>query len=302
MKRYVLLIGFFMIIRLMATTAWASPPQVQDVTITDVTPVSFSVVWASDQSSICDVSVFTDANGTDEIVAGLMITPHPTRNGDPAVAAAAQSRGVMKIRVTGLAHSTTYYFRTRTTSMVGAEETFYPLNAPYLSVTTAAGIAKTTGIDEVPYTNELIYRAVYQADGTTPAQGALLLASIEGGRYPLSGFVGDGFASPLAMIDLNNFYCANSGETLDLQGGQKIVLTTFYGIDGRLGSAWVLPRNQGLLAARLPLGLADAILILQTLTVPRGGSGLPAIADSNQDGRIGLHESMHILQVVAKVR
>ena len=128
------------------------------------------------------------------------------------------------------------------------------------------------------------------------------MASIEGSSYPLSSFVGDGLASPKAVIDLNNLYSNLSGETFALQGGQKILLTTFYGNDTPVESALVVPRNQNLLSARSPIGLAEAILILQAMTVPAGGPDLSAIADITQDDRIGLQESMHIMQIVAQVR
>ncbi len=304
MKYYNLLAGSFLFFLLIAESAWAVPPVVQDVTVTDVTPVSFSVVWNSDQASSCNITVFTNENGSNDISATLSITPHPTRNVIPAVVTAAQNRGVMKTRVTGLSPSTTYYFRTQTTSIPGAEVTAYPSGAPYLSVTTAMAMSKTTesGSGEIPFSNDLIYREVYEDDGTTPAEGVLLLASVAGGRYPLSGFVGDELASPQAVIDLNNLYTTSNGEPLALQGGQKIILTAFYGIDGKSTSVWVVPRNHNMLTSASPVGLADTILILQAMTTPDGGPDLSHVADINQDGRIGLPESVHIIQVVAQVR
>jgi len=303
MERHSLLISNFLLFLLMAKSSWALPPVVQDIMVTDVTPVSFSVIWDSDQASSCDIAVFTDENGTNDISATLIITSHPTRNNVPAVVSAAQNRGVMKNRVSGLENSTQYYFRTRTTSISSGDETFSPLNEPYPSVTTAAAVAKTTGegLDEIPFTNDLIYRDVFEADGTSPADGALLLASVEGSSYPLSSFVGDGLISPKAVIDLNNLYSNSSRETFALQGGQKIVLTAFYGNDMPVDSALVVPRNLNLLSARSPIGLAEAILILQAMTMPAGGPDLSAIADITQDNRIGLQESMHIMRIVAQV-
>lgn len=304
MKPYSLVLRSFLLSLLMIKSSWALTPQVQDITVTDVTPISFSVVWASDQPAICDLVVFSDENGTDDISSAVVITDHPTANGDPAVATAARNRGVMKVRVTSLTPSTTYYFRTLTTAIAGAEETSSPSAGPYPPVTTAAAIAKTTeiGLDEVPFTNDLIYQDIYQIDGTTPAEGALLLASVEGGRYPLSGFVGDLMASPQAAIDLNNLYSTSSGVNLVVRGGQKLILTTFYGINDPMDSAFVMPRNQDLLTARLPIGLADAILILQAMSLPVAGPDLSSIADISQDDRIGLQESVHILQIVAQVQ
>lgn len=304
MKRYCLLTGISIIILLIAGSVWASDPIVTDITVTDVTPVSFSVVWGSDQPSSCNIAVFTDVNGNEDISATLTITPHPTRNGDSTIGVAAQNRGVMKIRISGLSPLTTYFFQTQTTSDPGNEDTFSPSTGPYLPVRTGAAVTKTyeTGTAELPFTNNLIYQNVYEAGGTSPATGALLLASIEGGSYPLSAFVGDGLPSPQAAIDLNNLYSIVDERTLPLQGGEKIVLTTFYGDTTPADSALVIPRNHNMLSAESANGLAEMILILQAMSESTGGPDLSAIADVSGDNRIGLPESLHIMRVVARVQ
>ena len=85
MRRYGFLSGSRALLLLIAGRVWALPPQVQDVTVTVVTPASVSVIWASDQPSTCQLMVFADANGTQDITGSLKITPHPTRNNVPAV-------------------------------------------------------------------------------------------------------------------------------------------------------------------------------------------------------------------------
>ncbi len=298
-----LLITVCSLLFLFVKFSWALPPQVQDITVTDVTPVSFSVIWASDQPSSCDILVYTDQNGSSDITASLAITPHPTRNGDPTIVSAAKNRGVMKVQVSGLESATRYYFRTKTRSVPGGEETFSPLNGPYPSVTTQTAAVKTagTGLDYLPFTNHLIYQDVFENNGTTPASGALLLAAVDGASYPLSTFVGDGLTSPGAAIDLNNLYSEFSGKTLVLEGGQKILLTKFYGNITSTESPFVIPRNNNLLSLRPPNGLAEAILILQAMTEPMNGPDLSVIADITQDDRIGLQESLHIMQIVAQM-
>jgi hypothetical protein len=304
MKQHTLLMGTIFFIFLTAGSAFALPPVVRDITVTDVTPVSFSVVWSSDQASSCNITVFSDENGTDDITADLVITPHPTRNNSAAVVTAAQNRGVMKIRVTGLVPSTTYYFKTATLSISGAETTFFPSAAPFASVTTSAAVSKTTGfgLDEIPFTNDLVYSDIYEGDGSTPAEGTLLLASVDGARYPVSSFAGDEFASPRAAVDLNNLYTSLDDGSFALHGGQKIVLTAFYGIDDKVTSVWVVPANHNSLTSRAPVGLADTILILQAMTLPDGGPDLSHIADINNDDHIGMAESIHIMETLAQVR
>ena len=98
-------------------TAIADVPEVSHVMVTDVTTVSFSVIWATSEGSTADLDVYEDAAGT-VLAAGALITPHPVNDTAMAdtIRTAAEDNGVMKVRVTGLDADTTYYFRTATTS------------------------------------------------------------------------------------------------------------------------------------------------------------------------------------------
>ena len=303
MKRYRLPITFFSLLLLPVTISWAAAPLVQNMTITDVTPVSFSVIWVSDQPSSCDIAVFSDANGANDITATLAITPHPMHTGDATLVNAAQPRGVMKIQVSGLKNATRYYFRTKTTSIPSGDETLSPLNGPYPSVTTEMATVKTAGFETHyrAFTNHVIHQDVFENNGTTPATGALLLATVEGSSYPLSNFVGDGLAGAGTAIDLNNLYSATSRENMLLKGGEKIVVTRYYDYNTTNESAFVVPRNDNLLSLKPPHGLAEAILILQAMTAPVNGPDLSAIADIAEDNRIGIEECLHIIRVVAQL-
>ena len=90
---------------------YAGIPDVSHVMVTDVTTVSFSVIWASSEASTADLEVYEDAAGT-IAVSDYVITPHPVNNGDAAIQTAAEDNGVMKVMVTGLEADTTYYFQT----------------------------------------------------------------------------------------------------------------------------------------------------------------------------------------------
>ncbi len=305
MKNTLLLIaGFLFVLLFPLSPVWASPPTVMDITVTDVTPVSFSVIWNTDQASTCSLTVFNDENGVSDISSTVTITPHPTRNNNSSVVAAAQNRGVMKVRITGLFPATTYYFRTSTITVSSAEESIYPQTAPYLAVTTAAISGKTAGDteNERPFTNDLISMNVYESDGTTPAQGALVLGVVEGGRYPVSSFVGDEFPSPQAALDLNNIYTDTVNKNIFINGGETITLSSYYGIEGVETTVWVVPANHTKLVSRSPVGLADVMLIVKAMNTPDGGPDLSHIADINDDNRIGLQESVNIMEKLSQVR
>ena len=246
------------IIVFLITTAlgMADAPVVQDIMVTDVTPVSFSVIWASDTPATPDIRVFTDADGTNDITAQLTIIAHPTRNTDGSIVTSAQNRGVMKVQVSGLNPDTTYFFQTITWSKATPPEvTYYPSSAPMLQVSMPLAVKRTwaDGADEIPFSNDLIYMECYLPDGSTPAEGTLLVAMVEGSEYPVTGFVGDGIASPFAYVDLNNVFSSADHKTMALYGGEPITLTKFMGISGSQSEDYFVPRNNQLAEMKAPL-------------------------------------------------
>ena len=211
----------------------AGVPAVSNLFITDVTPKSFSVIWAANEACTADIEVYEDASGT-TIVPGIVIEPHPVESGDVAIKEAAENNGVMKVRVTGLAFDTTYYFQTITTSKSTSDITLYPGTAPFMAVTTEVQTVRTytSGSDVLPFSNDIIIEECYLEAGVTPAEGTLLMATVTGGNYPLTAFIGDGVDLPYALIDLNNMYSRETFETLDLMQGENLTLLNFRGITG----------------------------------------------------------------------
>ena len=216
-----------------ATSAGAGIPNVENHFITDVTTVSFSVIWAASEPSTAAVEVFDDENGTTP-TASAVVVAHPVNSGDALIRAAAEDNGVMKVMVTGLAADTTYYFRTVTTSKSTSEITTFPETTPLKSVTTEAQTTRTynDGGNILPFSNDVIIEPCYLEDGTTVAEGTLLLATVAGGNYPVTAFVGDGVDLPYALLDLNNVFGRDSNENLDLMGGINLTLVNFRGIGG----------------------------------------------------------------------
>ena len=234
-------------------------PEVKDFIVTDVTPRSFSVVWASSESSRIDypyLYVFNAPDGLDPTL-NIEITPFPIVGGSGIISdipGLAQENGVMKVRVTGLQSNTTYYFQTLTTSNSTNETTVYPENPPFLSVTTEEKIVRDTesGDEDVPFSNDLIIAECYLDDGTTPAEGTVVIAAVEEGNYPVSAFVGDGIDPPYALIDMNNIFSRNSHESLDITQNRDLTLVNFR---GKLKNAFVthlVPEDAGLSEVKFP--------------------------------------------------
>lgn len=217
---------------ILPSTVLAGMPEVTNVMVTDVTTVSFSVIWAASEASMADVEVFQDADGMVP-AASTTVTSHPVQSGNGDIQSAAQQSGVMKVMVTGLEADTTYYFNTATTSISTSETAVYP-ESGLMSVTTQIQTVRTfqSGSDVLPFSNDIIIEPCYLEDGETAAEGSLLIATVAGGAYPVSAFVGDGVELPYALIDLNNVFDRETGMNLDLIEGKNLTLVNFRGLNG----------------------------------------------------------------------
>lgn len=193
---------------------------VRDTIITDVSTRAFSVVWVSDQAvSDATVRVYQDPDGQIDITSSLIITI------DSATIPSAHDLGIVKVDVQGLEADTTYYVETETDSYV------YPNTPdPLLEVTTALA-ATVANSDGTPITNDLLIHEVFNPDGSTPADGILLLLKIPSlSQYPLTAFVADGIAAPSTVIDLSNLISDVTGTNVQVVGGTVIEISEYRGL------------------------------------------------------------------------
>lgn len=234
----------------------AGVPVVSDITVTDVTTRSFSVIWSASEPSTSNLRVYDDADGLVQTL-GAVITPQPVNDGSAAIQSAAENNGVMKVRVTGLNPNTTYYFQTVTTSKSTSDVVSFPETAPLSGVTTETRTVRTeiSGMYEVPFANDLIVFECYLSDGVTPAEGTLLVAGVEGCDYPVSSFVGDGVSSPLAYVDLNNLFNTAGNENVTLVGGEELLLRQFMGTGGIQAATYTIPINNQLTEMKFPTAI-----------------------------------------------
>lgn len=236
---------------MLRAAAYGGVPEVNHVMVTDVTTCSFSVIWSASEASTAEAStanleVYADENGAVPI-ADAVIEPHPIECGNEQIRTMAEDQGVMKVRATGLAANTTYYFRTVTTSKSTNDITYHPDVAPLMYVTTQSLTVRTftDGDNTVPFSNDIIIEECYLDDGTTPAEGTLLLATVAGASHPITTFVGDCIALPYALIDLNNIFGGDSFENLDLSQGLNLTLLNFRGMENSIVTHEV-PLNESL--------------------------------------------------------
>jgi len=272
----VLLLLLLLVVPLAAAPSWAGVPTVANITITDVTTRSFSVVWQASEASTASLRVFANAPGTIPATEAI-ITPHPVESGAPAIRLAAEDRGVMKVRVTGLQPDTEYFFQTETTSISTGETLLAPAVPLAVQTEVRTVRARTVGAALVPFSNDLLLFPSLLPDGLSPAAGALLVIAVAGARHPVSGFVGDGVPAPHALLDMNNFFSAATNETLDLTGSEVLTIREFRGLCANaIGPVLAHAR-------RVPLDNE-----LSEVTAPAvcfSPTNIPA--DFNCDGRIG---------------
>ena len=197
---------------------------VQDTLFSDVTARSFSVVWASDEAvTAADIRVFSDALGTIDITAGLSVDVVST------AFPGALTRGIVKVSVAGVATDTIVYVQTETTGASGT--VLFPPAPPFLEVRTAVRAGRAGGALQ-PIANDLLRHELLDPDGVTPATGALVVADVPSlGDTPLTAFLGDGFASPFAVVDLNNLFDQVTGISVEVPVDTILTLTEFRGLD-----------------------------------------------------------------------
>lgn len=203
-------------------------PETASVRVTDVTPTSFAVVWLTDVPVEPTLQLFRTADGTGDITSTLRQAPFPETA--PTVKAAARSKGIMKVRVTGIAPQSTVYVRTVTADPANPLSVSYSALQKVVTATRVEPFRQTDGT-LAPAANDLLAFPVYIRPGNpaaVPSLGDLLVLETAGASSPLSAFVGEGLATPEGLVDLNNLF-GTVGTSLDLGGGETVTLRHYRG-------------------------------------------------------------------------
>ena len=256
-------------------------PEIVSVRVTDLTATSLSLVWMTDVDVMPSIEVYGDPAMTNRLDGGLQIAALP--DVPVAVAAAARSKGIMKVRVAGLQPDSTYYVRAVT------RDTADPQNVGYsqlLEVKTASAARPyRTAADGTleGVANDLLAMQVYIRPADTdplPGTGDLLVVTAADSPWPVSVFVGAGTVSREGIVDLNNLV-GNDLTSLALNGGERLQVLVYRG-DSLTTRATLEPRTP--LATlthyrRLPAPDGTGLVTVQA---PQQGF----FADVNLDGRI----------------
>lgn len=300
------IIGWFVWICTAAVAAQAAI--LQEPLVTDVTPRSFSVVWVSSEPADPSLKVLNAAS--QDITEAVSQTPFPGLQTSAELSGAARSAGMLKVRVAGLTPDTLYSFQTRTE--VAGDVLTFPADAPIAVRTQIAAEVVTAAGDRSPNGNDLLKFQVFKPGGVYAARGSLLVASVPGAGHPVSAYVGDGSngggSEPgLVIIDLNNFYDAQTHRSLSMDEPAVLTLRALRGngvqgdallhyrlLDARSGQLSVITPRKGYPAdfnCDGAVNLLDATLMTGSWGLQIGDAAFNADYDLDADGDADMDDS-----------
>nr|WP_320050530.1 hypothetical protein [uncultured Desulfuromonas sp.] len=203
-------------------------PETVSVRITDVTPSSFCVVWMTDVAAEPMVELYADPGMNENITNSFRIEAMPDISAE--IAEKARDKGIMKVRVSGLAPTADYYVRTVTIDPKNVSSVGY---STLHHVTTAAYVQLERVQEDGRLrheSNDLLATRVYlrPSDGED-YRGALLILETDDAVSPLSIIAGNGVDSPEGLFDLSNYF-DQQGVSLNLSGGENARLSIYRGL------------------------------------------------------------------------
>jgi hypothetical protein len=187
----------FIIIFIILLTSGAHAKELFGPKIIDVTTKAFSVVWTMPGGAYtsCGIKFFTsnsfDTERTDISPSQIIIETNPGYPGENG-----KQYGIAKVTVVALNPNTEYYFKVTQNGVL--------LNYPGMVTTEKLrGFLPNDSNENDIVSNDIVHKAVYKSDGTSPAIGALVLVDIYDhdadldidpplSDYPVSAWVGDG--------------------------------------------------------------------------------------------------------------
>lgn len=294
MKKNVFVVWLALVFLTVPAISSGGVPTVSEITVTDVTPVAFSVVWIVSEPSNVSVNVFQTPECTNP-VSGILIN-----------AISIDSTGVSKATVTGLMPATAYCYQTVTTSKSTPDTTLSPATPQQFTTEIEIVRTYTQGTEILPFGNDLILHPVYRFDQTA-GTGNLLLISLVGSSTPLSSWTGEGIPAPEALIDLNNIFSAATGQNMNLMGGERMKLIEMRGADGCTLDRWrKVPVDNGLAEVKNPdvcftredLDCNDTVNILDILRDIVGFNTSSGDVCFNYDLDVNGNETVNILDIL----
>ncbi len=222
-------VAFALLICLTCVGSAFAVPETVSVRVTDVTTSSCALVWMTDVAATPNVEVYGDSSMTNRLTDTVTVLPMPDTTQEAA--AAARTKGVMKVRITGLAPGTSYYVRTITADPADPTSVGYSAVQEVTTASTVVAYHAATDGSLKGTANDVIPLKVYIRPSDTdsvPGLGSLLMLETPSSPYPVSAFIGVGTIAPEGVIDLNNLFGTDM-TSLALQGGEKAIISIYRG-------------------------------------------------------------------------
>ena len=242
--------------------------------ISDVTPTSFNVIWVlSEASREAIVKVYTEPTMDSVEITDTLTIENLVDISASTLEQQALANGVMRVRVSGLHADTAYFIQAIASPAEPGADDLTPSINPLIPVHTQK-ISKTVS-------NDTFMISVLNTvdNGSTPADGSMLLMSLQDSPYPVSAMVGEVASSGQALINASNFYNAN-GNNRQLIEGELLTVVALGGEKGRAKLETTVPTNNKLGELKI---IDPATIQLQVET------------DSDTDGIPDWYEAEHNL-------
>jgi hypothetical protein len=189
-----------------------SSPSITNVVVANVTPSSFTVVWATTPGASSTLSVFADPGGATNLAGQVGLEFFPLHTGNPLLTGSyarrlnqaqlrqkTMTQGLAQVRVSGCSPSTTYYFQVQAANSIG--QTVWPAAGPLPAVKTAQENAFVIQAQQL----------IINLPGIDPSGAIVLLSNIHTPSL-LAAVAGDGVSSNQVYFNVTDLIAA-TGDT-----------------------------------------------------------------------------------------
>jgi len=204
---------------------------ITNVSVVNITPASFSLVWAESGAGTASVAIFSDAGGQTNLAGTLGLEFYPVHTGDPAQTTNAYfsrlsqtslqqktaGRGLVLVRLTGCQPATTYYYRLQLTNSLGQQAT-WPASGPLPSVTTARETSFVLDSRQL----------VLSLPGVDPS-GSVVILSNSNTPSLLAAVAGDGVPGNQVYFSVSDLLDASGSTNFLPLGTQEFTATVLSG-------------------------------------------------------------------------
>ena len=188
-----------------------------NVTITDVTPSSFSVLWHADTLSDPRIDIFTDAEGSNNVTSQFEVVTFPLQSVEPQLGfvQTLREKGLMKLQIRGLQPANNYYLRVHSES--ADDSGVWPIVNPQLPQASTAVVTTQTENSFIQQAKQLVVN--FHAP---ESEGWSVFVSSPNATYPVSSFVKAQSLPNSAVINLANLF--NNGVNYSPQATETLTV------------------------------------------------------------------------------